>query len=252
MAEVLVTGGTGMLGRQLVPRLLHAGHTVRVLSRKERPALPEGATAVRGNVATGEGLAATVAGVDTVVHGATNPVRAKRTDVEGTRRLCEASASVGHVLYVSIVGVDCNPFPYYKRKWEAEQIVERSAVPWTILRATQFHDLLDKAFRAGPLVVAPRGFRFQVVDAGDVADRIVDLVAAGPSGRVPDIGGPEVRDMADLAKTWARARGKRRAVVRPPVPGRIAAAFRAGANLCPEHADGTVSWEQWLANAPAS
>lgn len=243
--EILVTGGTGVLGRQLVPRLIAAGHRVRILTRKERPDVADGVTAVHGDLRSGDGVAAAATGVETIVHAATNPVRARKTDVEGTRRLIEANGDA-HLLYVSIVGVDRNPLPYYKRKWEAEQLVESTARRWTVLRATQFHDLLDKAFRPMPVLLAPRGFRFQVVDAGEVADRIVELVDAGPSRRAPDIGGPEVRDLDDLARTWAHARNTRRPVVRPPVTGRSARAFRAGANLCPEHADGTITWEQWL------
>ena len=209
------------------------------------PSLPDGGTAARGDLGTGEGIADAAAGVDTVVHAATNPARPRRIDVEGTRRLAAATGDA-HFVYVSIVGVDRNPFPYYKRKWEAEQLVESTLPRWTIFRATQFHDLLDKVFRPTPVVLAPRRFRFQLVDSGEVADRIAELVAAGPSARAADMGGPEVRDMADLARAWATLRGKRRLVARPPLPGRIARAFRDGANLCPDHADGAVTWEQWL------
>ena len=156
-------------------------------------------------------------------------------------------AGVSHLLYVSIVGVDRHPFPYYRAKWAAEQLVEASDVPWTIFRAVQFHDLLDRAFTAmRPAILAPRGFRFQLLDTGEAADRIVSLVADGPDGRAADMGGPDVRDMGDLAQAWKAARGSRKPVLRPPIPGRIAGAFRRGVHLAPEHADGTVTWEEWL------
>src|SRR5688500_1745106 len=113
MAVVLVTGGTGTLGRHLVPRLRSAGHAVRVLSRTDR------GDVMRGYLITGEGLDAALAGVDTVVHAATNPVRARRVEVEGTRRLLERMthhAPSAHLVYVSIVGVDRHALPYYKAK----------------------------------------------------------------------------------------------------------------------------------------
>ena len=244
MAAVLVTGGTGTLGRHLVPQLRQAGHDVRVLSRRPGPDV------MTGDLTTGEGLAAAVEGVDVVVHAATDPLRARRVEVAGTERLLEAArtAAVDHLLYVSIVGVDRHRLPYYKAKWRTEQIVEAAGVPWTIFRATQFHELLDKTFSAmrGPRV-APRGFRFQLLAADEAAGRIVALVGAGPGGRVADMGGPEVREMHDLARVWLAARGKRRPVLRPPLPGAIAGAFRSGVNLCPDQADGATTWEQWLA-----
>ena len=243
MATVVVTGGTGTLGSHLVPQLRAAGHDVRVLSR--RP----GRGRITGDLTTGAGLAEAVSAVDVVVHAATDPVRAKRVEVGGTERLLAAArtAEVPHLLYVSIVGVDRHAFAYYKAKWTTEQLVEARGVPWTIFRATQFHELLDKAFAAmrGPRI-APRDFRFQVLAASEAAARIVELVAGGPAGRADDMGGPEVRDADDLARTWLAARGKRRPVIRVPVPGRIGRAFRDGAQLAPDHADGTITWEQWL------
>lgn len=245
MAAVLVTGGTGTLGRRLVPALRGAGHHVRVLSRRTGPDV------VTGDLTTGAGLAAALEGVEVVVHAATNPVRARRVELSGTARLLDAvreRGGVAHVLYVSIVGVDRHALTYCKAKWATEQLVEQSGLPSTIFRATQFHELLDKAFTGmRPALVAPRGFRCQLLAASEAAGRIVELVGAGPAGRAPDMGGPEVRAADDLARVWRAARGKRRPVLRPPVPGRIAGAFRRGVNLCPDHADGTTTWEQWLA-----
>jgi uncharacterized protein YbjT (DUF2867 family) len=243
MATVLVTGGTGTLGSHLVPQLRAAGHDVRVLSRRS------GDGRLVGDLTTGAGLVDAVAGVDVIVHAATNPARPKRVEVGGTQRLLAAAtaARVPHLLYVSIVGVDRHPLPYYKAKWATEQLVEAGGVPWTIFRATQFHELLDRVFTMmwGPRI-APRGFRFQVLAASEAAARIVALVAGGAAGRAPDMGGPAVRDIDDLARTWLAARGRRRPILRVPAPGAIGRAFREGVHLAPDHADGTITWEQWL------
>src|SRR5437588_12805637 len=118
MATVLVTGGTGVLGAYLVPRLVARGHDVRVLSRRPSPRVPQGVTAVHGNVRTGAGLNTAAAGCDAIVHAATSLRRARSTEVDGTRNVVEAANREGaHVLYVSIVGVDRHRLPYYKAKW---------------------------------------------------------------------------------------------------------------------------------------
>ena len=106
--RVLVTGGTGTLGRPAVEHLLDRGHEVRVLSRRSSPALPHGAAAVHGDLSTGAGIAAAVEGVDAVLHAASNTgIGLGRGDVAGTQRLLDAarSAGVAHLLYVSIVGI---------------------------------------------------------------------------------------------------------------------------------------------------
>lgn len=252
MARVLVTGGTGTLGKPLVARLVDAGHEVRVLSRRRDPVVPTGVTAVQGDLATGQGVGAAAEGVDVVAHCASSPFRkTKATDVDGTRRLLEAVPAGGatHVVYVSIVGVDRNPFPYYRRKLEVEQLLGSSAVPSTIMRAAQFHDLIAAPLSlAGrmPVVLVPKGLRFQPVDAGEVADRMAELVDSPPGGRVTDFAGPEIRGIEDLAAAWLRHHGKSRRVVGFPLPGRAAAAFRAGAQLAPDGDRGRVTFEQYL------
>jgi uncharacterized protein YbjT (DUF2867 family) len=168
MNEILVTGGTGVLGRRAVDRLRAAGHETRVLSRSGRPGT------IQGDLLTGAGLDGAVDGVETIVHCASNPYRkTRRTDVGGTELLLQAAARAGvsHVVFISIVGVDRNPYyPYFRVKLDAESVVERSPVPWTILRATQFHDLVLKALRLLDRLPAvmpiPGGVLFQPIDVG--------------------------------------------------------------------------------------
>lgn len=75
---------------------------------------------------------------------------------------------------------------------------------------------------------------------------MAESLTAGPSGRLPDMGGPEVRTLGGLARPWLAARGRRRPVLHLPLPGKTAAAFRRGYSTCPEHKDGTITWEEWL------
>lgn len=240
---VLVTGGTGTLGRALVPHL----HQPRVLSRRAGPGR------VVADLSTGEGLDAAVAGTDVVVHLATSP----RGDVEATRRLVTASrtAGVGHLVYVSIVGCDRIPLGYYRAKAAAEGVVADGGVPWTILRATQFHDLLARVFgavsRVGVLPVLA-GTSFQPIAVDDVAARLAALAAGPAQGRVDDLGGPEVTPMADLARTWLVATGRRRRVVPLRVPGAVARGYRSGAHLAPGHPSGGATFAQYLAVAAGS
>ncbi len=249
MAPVLVTGGTGTLGRVVVDRLLAAGRLVRVLSRQGSPKVPAGVDVVRGDLVSGAGVVEAVAGTAIVVHCASNGRRSG--DVEGTRRLVDAAARVGvhHLAYISIVGVDRNPFPYYRAKLEAEGVVAAGATPWTILRATQFHALILRVLRAQgrlPALLVPRGFRFQPVDASEVAARLTDLALGEPAGRVPDMGGPVVRTAEELARTYLKATGRPRPLLGLPIPGAVGRAFRDGAQLAPGHADGVMTWEEYL------
>ena len=245
----LVTGGTGSLGRLVAGDLRDAGHDVRVLSWSGRPGT------VRGDLLTGEGLDEAVDGINTIVHCASNPRDAHRTDVEGTGRLLRAAqrAGVSHFVYISIVGVDRNPFPYYRAKLDAEGVVERSAVPWTILRATQFHGLvfgmLGTLGRVPLFLPVPRGFLFQPIDAGEVASRLVELALSEPAGCAGDMGGPEFRTAASLARAYLKAAGLRKRILEVPLPGKTARAVRNGAqvtHVAPGSVLGKATWEEFL------
>jgi uncharacterized protein YbjT (DUF2867 family) len=245
-SEILVTGGTGSLGRRVVDRLRSAGRDVRVLSRSGRPGT------VWADLLTGEGLDEVVEGIDAIVHCASSPRKTRQTDVEGTERLLRASgrAGVSHFVFISIVGVDRNPYlPYYRMKLEVERVIERSSVPWTILRATQFHEFVLRIVRLLdriPLMMMPRGFLLQPIAVGEVAERLAELALADPAGRVPDVGGPEVRTMAELARAYFEGVGRIRRVVEVPLPGKTARALRGGAQLCPDRRYGKIRWEEFL------
>ncbi len=247
MSEVLVTGGTGVLGKQVVERLSSAGIEARVLSRSGRPGT------LRGDLSTGEGLDLAVRGAQTIIHCASSPFRkARQTDVEGTKRLLEAAAKsdVSHFVYISIVGIDrASSYPYYRVKLDTERVIEGSPIPYTILRATQFYDLVLRAIRfleRMPVMVVPNGFPGQPIDAGEVAGRMVELALSDPAGRVPDIGGPEVRTVADIVRGYLEVTGQRKRTLVFRLPGKTARAFREGVLTCPNNRYGEIRWEEFL------
>lgn len=243
MGSVLVTGGTGTLGRVLVARLRADGHEVRVLSRRSGGYV--------GDLTTGAGVAQAVDGTDVVVHCASNP----RHDVAGTRNLL-AAATGQHIVYVSIVGVDAIPLGYYRRKLACERLVEESGLPWTVQRATQFHDLLATmagALAWAPVVPALSGVSFQPCDVRDLAARLADLATGPPLRRAPDFGGPAVHSATALMRMYLRAAGKRRTLVPVRLPGKVFRGLRAGGNLTPAHTDGRITFAEYLADRwPAS
>jgi uncharacterized protein YbjT (DUF2867 family) len=252
MSTVLVTGGTGMLGRRVVRALTADGHSVRSLSRSPAEPPVPGADVSIADLSTGAGLTEAVAGTTAIVHCATDPRSSQVVDVDGTDRLLEAARSSARprIIYISIVGVDRIPTTYYRSKLAAEEAIERSGLPWTILRTTQFHqfalDILERIVKL-PLVPVPRGWRIQPIDVDEVARRLADAGASEPAGRLPDVGGPEVWSVADLARDRLRGLGRHRPVLEVPVPGAFSAALRSGANLVPDDRTGGCTWREFLA-----
>lgn len=257
MTTILLTGGTGTLGRLVAPLLGAAGRQVRVLTRTTHEP-SQTVEYVRGDLTTGDGVKQAVEGVDTIVHCAGT----QKGDDAKTRTLVEAAREAGspHLVYISVVGaeripvrsgVDRSMFAYFASKRAAELVVEKSGLPWTNLRATQFHDLaLMTVQQLAKLPVVPyfSGISFQPVDARDVAQRMAELAHGEPAGLVPELGGPRVYEMKELVRGYLQATGKRRLLVPLRVPGGAARALRQGANLTrPDQHTGHRTWEDFLA-----
>jgi uncharacterized protein YbjT (DUF2867 family) len=260
-SPILVTGGTGTLGRHVVTQLRAAGRDVRVLSR-HRHASGDGIEHVTADLLKGDGIEPAVDGAGIIVHCAGST----KGDDEATRNLVRAASRAGspHLVHISVIGVDRIPlvsgvdramFGYFGSKLAAERVVADSGLPWTTLRAAQFHDLLltvAQQMAKLPVLPVPSGFRFQPVDAGEVAGRLVELALGTPAGLVPDLAGPRVYGFADLLRGYLRASGKHRMMLPVRIPGKAAGAFRDGANLNPERAVGHRTWEDFLAERVSS
>ncbi|MFF7636412.1 SDR family oxidoreductase [Kitasatospora sp. NPDC008050] len=242
MTTILVTGGTGTLGRLVTERLRASGHEVRVLSRHTEPYavdLREG----------GPGLEAAVAGTQVVVHCASTP---RGGDEKAAANLIAAArrAGVAHLVYISIVGVDRVPFGYYRAKLAVEKLVEASGLGWTVLRTTQFHDLVLQVLQTlakPPVMLLPAGISDQPIEVAEVADQLAELASGAPAGRVADLGGPEVRTLVELVRAYQRASGRRRPLLNVPLAGKAYRGFRSGGHLTPQRAVGTGTFEQFLA-----
>ncbi|MFJ6053280.1 SDR family oxidoreductase [Streptomyces sp. NPDC092307] len=246
MSTILVTGGTGTLGVLVVDRLRDAGHEVRALSR-HAPEYPV-------DLSDGSGLDAATAGAEVIVHCASDTRGGGKDDESATRHLIDAARRAGtvtNIVYISIVGVDVVPLGYYRTKLRVERLLEASGLGLTVLRTTQFHDLVaqlvDTTAKLPLVAPVPGGVRVQPIAVGEVADRLAELAVPTPSGRVTDMGGPEIHTLADLARTYLTATGRKRRVLPIPLAGKTYAAFKRGGHLTPSHAVGRGTFAQFAA-----
>lgn len=257
--DIAVAGGTGMLGRAVVAQLTARGHDVRVLTRRP-PGEPQPATTHHAvDLATGAGLAEALDGADAVIDAANTRGGGRKAApvlVAGTRRLLEAEtrAGVGHHVAISIVGIDEVRLSYSAAKLEQERVVERGPVAWSSMRATQFHELLDWLLCATARLrfLPGNAFALAPVDPLFVARVLTDAVEAGPGGRLAPIAGPQAAPLGELARTWARARGRRVLSAPLPLSRRNRRALAGGALVPGDNAvRGGPSFGEWLAASSA-
>lgn len=240
MATVLVTGATGRLGAKALRVLEEAGHEPRPLSR-----------GAGGDLLTGAGLAEALDGASWVLHAASDShTRDGANDIEATGNLLAAAGGVQHLLYVSIVGVDRIPYPYYRNKLACEALVVESGIPFTILRATQFHELCEGVLRGKERrwlsLVYPFDFKVQPVAGQEVAERAAHLLGGSPQQGVVEFGGPEVLTVREAVDTWRDLRGPLR-VLPLPYPGKVARGFREGFNTT-DRAEGRQTWRAFVSS----
>jgi uncharacterized protein YbjT (DUF2867 family) len=242
--RVAIAGGTGLVGRLVAEDAQSRGHEVVVLSRSEGI-----------DLTTGEGAIRALDGADAVIDvlsTVTLKAQASIAFFERTSRTlldAERDAGVPHHVALSIVGVDRAPFDYYAGKLTQERLVEAGHIPWTILRATQFHEFAAQMYEraaVGPLHLAPR-MRTQPIAAVEVAGRLVDLAEAPAQGRVRDLAGPREESLVDMIRRYARSRGGRGWIPAVSIPGDFGRAQRDGSLLPDDDADrGRTTFSEWL------
>jgi uncharacterized protein YbjT (DUF2867 family) len=227
--RIAVVGGTGLTGGHVVAQLLAAEHRVAILARS------------RGvDLMTGRGLDTALAGIDVTID-VTSVTTVKRKEsvnfftTAGSNLFAAADkAWVRHHIVLSIVGVDRVRYGYYDGKLRQEELVREAPIPWTILRATQFHEFADQflARIPGPFALGPR-MRTQPIAVAEVAQHLVDLAGQEPQQMAPELAGPRVELLSDMVRRLLHARGQHRPVVPLWIPG---AGFRAIAEggLLPE------------------
>lgn len=243
--RIAIAGGTGVVGAPTVDAVQAAGHEAVILARS------------RGvDLLTGVGVDAALDGVDAVIDTLNVTTLSADAAVEfftkATGNLIAASerAGVTHVVLLSIVGIDRIPVDYYAGKLAQEKVVERSAVPWTIQRATQFHEFAAQMFaraKFGPLHLAPRA-RTQPVAAAEVGERLASLAAGAPQGRARDFAGPREEALDAMVKAYAKRAGYRGWVPSVSIPSAQMKGMREGLALPGPDADlGSQTFADWLA-----
>jgi uncharacterized protein YbjT (DUF2867 family) len=247
--RIAVVGGTGTIGRRIAAALSGDGHEVRALSRS--------AAQYPVDLTTGAGLEAALEGCDVVVDASNGPPSRKTRAVlvEGSRRLVgiEARNGVGHHVCMSIVGIEDVPMGYYRLKLEQERIVESAGLPWTIVRSTQFHDLLGSVLSAaGRLHVLPAArAQLQPVDVDEAAAAVASVATDTPRLARTTVAGPEIHDLRSLGRLWRDATGRHAIEIPIPLPGKLGRALREGRLTCTNpDVRGTQTFAAWLrANA---
>ncbi len=150
MKKVLITGGTGTLGREIINQLTRNDFQISVLSSKDKPELPKTVEVLTGDLTDPASLPNAISETDVILHCASNPMNPWVVDVTGTYNLIKAIRPdrLKHFIYISIVGVDQSDYPYYQAKYEVEKMIIASGLPYSVLRATQFPDGSEQAQNA--------------------------------------------------------------------------------------------------------
>lgn len=248
--KILVTGGTGSLGSSFEQIGLSHGMDIRIDSRNKP--VGEKSNWFYLDVETGEGLDEAMKDVDVVFHTATNPIkRYNEVDVNGTRRLLEACKKykIKHFIYPSIVGINKIPMKYYECKLRVEDMIKHSWIPYTILRATQFHSLVEKLFQAFsryPVTILPRKMKFQTISVEKVAADFIEIFQKGPQGIAEDIGGPEIMTIKEMHDIWKTTLSMKRGLIPIYLPIPVIRSFVKGYNTNPNIKTGTTTWGNWL------
>lgn len=243
--KIVVIGGTGLIGSQLVSRLREQGHEAFAA-----------APSTGVNSITREGLAEVMQGTDVVVDVANAPSWEDQAVLDFFRTsslnllAAEAAAGVRHHVALSIVGSERLPHNgYFRAKVMQEDLIKASGVPYTLLRATQFFEFVGGIAEAGVvgerILLSPA--LFQPVASADVVAALGDIAVAAPANRTLEVAGPEAAPLDEMVRHFLQVSGDKREVV-ADVHARYFGDELDDQSLTPEAGArlGAISFEDWL------
>ncbi|KQU63723.1 nmra-like family protein [Bacillus sp. Leaf406] len=248
--RILVTGSTGRLGSAVLNQLKERECCVLMTSRRKPPEYSDRFDWVYSDMLSGEGLEEAARDIDVVIHTATSPMKkTKEIEVSGLTNFLSKLTHIKHFIYPSIVGIEDIPYNYYKHKHEAEEVLKHSNIPYTIVRATQFHSFVDSLFLSKPFLKGyfiPGNIKFQTVDVGEFANHLIDLTEKGPQGRTGDFAGPKVMTLREMADLKIGMSNKPSRVYNVALPGKLYKSLLEGKNTNPTQNVGSVTFEDFL------
>lgn len=244
--RIVVAGGTGVLGRQVMNEVRRAGHEAISISRSSGVDFTRSAS-----------LARVVEGADAVIDASATASTSTRKSLAFfgpvTRRLLAAEREVGvpHHVAISIIGAGKVNSNYYAGKVDQEHVLlTEGGDDWSLLRTTQFFEFTQQLVgfgKMGPFQVVPR-MRSQPIAAAEVARELVEIAVGAPRGVEPDLAGPREERMSELVRDYLPAAGRSAAVVEVPLPGAWGRGMRDGSLLPnPGTRLGRLTFEEWLA-----
>lgn len=244
MSDILITGGTGRLGKVL-SRLLTRNGTEHTLASRNKPADVDNWMFI--DLLNKQGTEQAVEGKKIIFHLAHD----LKTDSVVTRNLLDALKGKPdvHLIYISIVGIDAVPMAYYREKLKSEQAIAGSGVAYSILRATQFHEYAEyviSSFLRFPVCFLPKKVLIQPVQIEVVAQELLRISQGAPLNGIKNIAGAEVLSLGEMAKRWLQATKKKRIILPFPLRSGLGRALKKGGltlgTLNPE----SITWEAWL------
>lgn len=249
--KILITGSTGHLGSFLLKQLSNSDYKVKLTSRR-KPDFSGNFEWVYSDLLTGDGLEEAVKDVEVIIHAATSPMKnTKMVEVSGLAKLLSKSQHIKNFIYPSIVGIEDIPMKYYSYKYEAEELLKNSFIPYSIVRATQFHSFVENLFLNKPIIgryIVPKGMKFQSVDTGEFADHLIGFIDKGPQGRADDFGGPEIHSIKEMAEQKIKINNETNKVISFPLTGKLYKSFLIGKNTNENRKQGKITFEEFLKN----
>jgi uncharacterized protein YbjT (DUF2867 family) len=247
--KILITGSTGQLGSALLQQLKSTEYNVKITSRR-KPESTGQFEWVYSDLVSGEGLEEAVKDVDVIIHTATSPMKnSKIVDVSAFGKFVSNLPHIKHFIYPSIVGIEDIPFKYYRHKYEAEELVKNSIIPYSIVRATQFHSFVENTLISKPFFkryFVPGSIKFQSVDVGEFANHLIRLIDKGPQGKTDDFGGPDILSLREMAELKIKINNETNKVVSFSLPGKLYDAFFEGKNTNDTQRIGKITFEEFL------